>query len=326
MKVKYLIIIIAWITGFVGGNSLSAQQRFIEAEMEVSNLLIGEQTSIKLKLTQGPEDHGIWLIPQDTLMRGVEILNLSKPDTSFIDNRLQIEREMIVTSFDSALYLLPPVRIVFNSDTISSNQLALKVSSVDVDVEHPEQFYDIKSIWNPPFVLADYYLLIYGVLVGLLLICIIGWYWTYRKKKENILEGEAIPDMPPYEEAAMALALVKKEKLWQKEENKKYFTELTDIIRRYLARRFEFDAQEMTTEEILNFVRHKREFEMIERELTELLQLADMVKFAKWKPLQHESELSFNQAVSVVEATKPVIEDTEVQDSESEQEKKGGEL
>ena len=68
-----------------------------------------------------------------------------------------IKQNILITSFDSALYLLPPLIVIDQGDTISSNQVALKVSTIPVDTDNPEEFYDIKDVWKPPFVLADYY-------------------------------------------------------------------------------------------------------------------------------------------------------------------------
>lgn len=102
------------------------------------------------------------------------MLEIPKADSTLIENdRLLIEQDLLVTSFDSSLYLLPPFMVIDGADTVYSNQVALKVSTVPVNADKPEEFYDIKNVWKPPFVLADYYPWIFGVLLTLFLICVL---------------------------------------------------------------------------------------------------------------------------------------------------------
>ena len=85
-------------------------------------------------------------------MTGVEVLNLSKADSTEIENdRLVIKQDVLITSFDSSLYLLPPLKVIDGVDTVYSNQVALKVSTIPVNADKPEEFNDIKTVWKPPF-------------------------------------------------------------------------------------------------------------------------------------------------------------------------------
>ena len=78
------------------------------------------------------------VIPNDTLMTGVEVLNLSKADSTEIENdRLVIKQDVLITSFDSSLYLLPPLKVIDGVDTVYSNQVALKVSTIPVNADKP---------------------------------------------------------------------------------------------------------------------------------------------------------------------------------------------
>ena len=75
-------------------------------------------------------------------MAGVEVLEIPKADSTLIENdRLLIEQDLLVTSFDSSLYLLPPFMVIDGADTVYSNQVALKVSTVPVYADKPEEFY-----------------------------------------------------------------------------------------------------------------------------------------------------------------------------------------
>lgn len=88
-----------------------AQQTLIDVKIDSAAILIGEQTVLHLTVTTDKDKPVQIVIPNDTLMRGVEVLSLSKADSSVIENdRLLIKQDILITSFDSSLYLLPPTQ------------------------------------------------------------------------------------------------------------------------------------------------------------------------------------------------------------------------
>lgn len=287
---------------------LFAQRTLIDVSADSTAILIGEQTVLHVSVTTDNGREVLPLIPRDTLMRGVEVLQLSVPDTTHIDNnRIVIKQDILVTSFDSALYLLPPLKVIDGPDTIASNQIALKVSTIPVNVDNPEEFYDIKSVWKPPFVLADYYALIYGILFALFLICVIGYIiQRLRNRKPLIPQKAPEPLLPPHEQAVKELDELKLQKLWQQGRNKEYYTLLTDILRKYMQDRFNINALEMTSGEILAAIYKIADAESVYTNLKQILQLSDLVKFAKLHPLPDENELSLMNAYLFVNQTKVV--------------------
>jgi len=289
---------------------MQAQRTLIDVKIDEADLLIGEQTILHLTVTT---DNGklVYLpIPLDTLMTGVEVLAISKPDTTAIDNnRLMINQNVLITSFDEDLYFLPPFAVIDDVDTIYSNQVALKVSSIPVDVNAPEVFFDIKEIWKPPFVLADYYPIIFGILLILFLICVIGYIvQRLRKRKSTIPEllKEELK-IPPHEIAIRELNEIKQQKLWQQGRNKEYYTQITDTLRRYIFRRFDINAMEMTSYEILDVITREDDDQSVYDTLKQILQLADLVKFAKLHPLPDENDLSLAYSYLFVNQTKKVV-------------------
>ncbi len=289
----------------LAGTSLSAQRTLVDVAIDSSAILIGEQTTLHLTVTASPDKPVLMLLPTDTLMRGVEVLAYSKADSSIVDNRLLIKQDILITSFDSSLYLLPPFRVVDGKDTIYSNQVALKVSTFPVDVEHPDQFYDIKPVWRPLFVLADYYLLIYAVLFSLFLICVIAYIIQRIRNKQSILPfSKPVVKLPPHQQAFVELEEIKQKKLWQQGRSKEYYTLITDTLRRYMTDRFGLAAMEMTSGEILDIIRRDQEAQSVYESLKQILQTSDLVKFAKWQPLPDENDLSMMNAYLFVNQTK----------------------
>lgn len=306
------------------GGNMYAQKPLIDISIDSAAILIGEQTAIHLTVTTDNGNEVIIPIPGDTLMTGVEVLSVSAPDSSLIENdKLLIKQDILVTSFDSALYLLPPFIVIDKNDTVYSDRVALKVSTIPVDTSKPDQFYDIKNTWIPPFVLADYYPVIFGVLFALLLICIVGYILQRIKNKQPIMPFmKPEPKLPPYEQALKDLNEIKLQKLWQQGRNKEYYTLVTDVLRKYIAERFGINAMEMTSSEVLFMIRKEEEAKEVYDSLKQVLELADFVKFAKMHPLPEENERSLSNAYLFVDQTIPVMKDEESKDENSSVEKK----
>lgn len=301
---KCILLLLLIVVGT--GESLYAQRTLIDVSLDSAAILIGEQTTLSLTVTADKDRPVQIVLPGDTIMRGVEVLAISKPDSSLIENdRLLIKQDILITSFDSLLYLLPPMQVIDGTDTIHSNQVALKVSTVPVDVENPEQFFDIKEVWKPPFVLADYYPLIFGILLGLFLICVVFYLVKrLRNKKSLIPFKKEEPKLPPHLQAIKELDEIKQQKLWQQGRNKEFYTLITETLRRYMVERFGAGAMEMTSGEILDFIKKQTEADSVYENLKQILQLSDLVKFAKIHPLPDENDLSMMNAYLFVNQTK----------------------
>ena len=307
MKLRNKIVLwIVLLGALFGGTQLHAQRTLLDVRIDSAAILIGEQTKLHLTLTTDKDKEVQWLIPRDTIMKGVEVLALPLADSTIIDNdRLVVKQDLLITSFDSSLYLLPPFMVVDGKDTIYSNQVALKVATIPVNTDNPEEFFDIKNVWAPPFVLADYYAWIFGVLFTLFFICVIGYVVQRMRNQKPIMPfKKEEPKLPPYEQAIKELDTIKQQKLWQQGRNKEYYTELTDTLRRYIVERFDINAMEMTSGEILEIIRKEPDASEVYNNLKEIMGLSDFVKFAKLTPLPDENDRSMVNAYLFVNRTK----------------------
>ena len=294
------LLVCLWINVF----SLSGQT-IVKATIDSAGILIGQQTKIHLEIAADKgQSLQIPLIP-NALMKGVEVLDISKIDTIDIgNNRMQIKYDYLITSFDSDLYLLPPFKVIAGPDTVFSTELALKVSTIPVDTES-EQFYDIKNIRKPPFVLMDY---LPGILLILAIIALIALaaYIIYRliNKKSLVPFKKEESYIPPHIRAIQKLDAIKADKLWQTGKVKEYHSEITDTLRRYIEERFDIGAMEMTSGEILADIKKYNEANVGYDNLKQILILPDFVKFAKYRSLPDENELSMMNAYLFVNNTK----------------------
>ena len=280
-------------------------QTVVKASIDSVHILIGQQTKIHLEIAADKNQQLQLPLVSDTLMAGVEVLEISKIDTIDIgNNRVQMKYDYLITSFDSALYLLPPFKIIADLDTVLSAELALKVSTVPVDTESG-QFYDIKDVRKPPFVLMDYLPILLWILAILAVAALIA-YIVYRliKKKPLVPFKKEEPYIPPHIRAIRRLDTIKQEKLWQMGRIKEYHSEITETLRVFIEERFGVGAMEMTSGEILSDIKKHSDADVGYNNLKQILILADFVKFAKYKPLPDENELSMMNAYLFVNNTK----------------------
>lgn len=281
----------------------------VTAAMDSASILIGEQTRIHLEATQNAGETVQFPVLNDTIIRGIEILGVTPPDTvKLSDDRFTVRQDILITSFDSALYYMPPFRFIAGKDTLLTNPLALKVVTYEVDTESKE-FYDIKPVKAAPFVFMDYYWSIMGILIALFVIVwSLYFYKRWKYRKDHPKEAAHMePELPPFETAIQALDTLKEQKLWQQGLEKEYYTVLTDILRIYIDGRYHVNAMEMTSGEILNAMRKEDAPKEVVEKLKQVLHLSDFVKFAKLRPGYDENEMSMVYAREFVALTQEVV-------------------
>ena len=303
--VRYIVMtavaLMAVAFGAWGGNVT------FKAKLDSATLLMGKTTALHLEITQDKGARGFFPGEQaDTLSAMVEIAERPQADTIDLgNNRIQINRDLIIQSFDSGMWIIKPIPYVVNGDTAYCNQLTLKV--LPVDVSQMKDVHDIKPVEEVPFNLLDW-LPNYWWAWLLALLLIGGGIWAYRKyykKGINPLKPSR-KRLPPYEEAMINLQNLKAAQLWQKGQEKEYFTGLTDILRVYIDRRFHINAVEMTSSQIIDTLKENKETKAVNEQLEMILEVADIVKFANARPLADDNEVAYQRAVNFVEATRPV--------------------
>lgn len=301
---KRYLFLIALLVALTG--RAVAQSVVVDATIDSLQILIGEQAKIKLQVSLDANKRAVFPVYTDTLIRGVEIIDVAKPDTQLLNDgrRSLITQEYTVTSFDSALYYLPPMKVIVDNKPYLSKALALKVYSVPVDTLHPDQFFGPKTVMQAPFAWEDWYVAIACVLLfAPLLLLLIYLVKRIRDNKPIIRKVKVEAKLPPHQLAIKEIERIKNEKVWQKGLSKEYYTELTDAIRTYIKDRFGFNALEMTSSEIIDKLLDMKDKEAV-KDLRELFLTADLVKFAKHNPMMNENDANLINAIDFVNETK----------------------
>ena len=285
----------------------------VSAAIDSTTLFIGDQTDLHLQATCEAGEQVQFPVLGDELIPGIEIVDKTIIDTATLkDGRLQYNQYLTLTSFEDSLFYIAPLTFVSGDQTIQSEALTLNVVQ-PFDVDSADMaITDIKGVYDAPiwwWGIFRWVLLALGV-VG---ISIGGYYLiTYlqarvRKKDEEL---DAVELLRPADEVALEkLDAIREEKIWQSGRVKEYHTQLTDVVREYIARRFEVSSAEQTSDETLRAIRpllndKKELFEQLRKMLT----LADLVKFAKWQAAPDENELSLRSAYTFVKETTSVEE------------------
>lgn len=309
---KRIVCIISLI---ITGSLYLFAQVSVESRIDSIQILIGEQTGLTLSVIakEGSRIKLPLFEPLQSITPGVEVLESSKPDTLRLDNNLmKIIKRYTLTSFDENLYYLPPMQVFVNGKVYKSKSLALKVVTVPVDTLHPENFFPPKDVQDNPFLWNEWSFAFWLSFSVVLISITIYYLWTRLKENKPVWSKvRIIKKVPPHQKALKEIGKLKENKKSASEDQKSYYTVLTNILREYIKERFGFNAMEMTSSEIISRLRSEGG-ENITEELGELFITADLVKFAKYSTLLNENDINLINAIEFINTTKqekqPVVE------------------
>ena len=313
--IRIIVLFVAWCSVM----ALSAQVT-VDAKIDSTRIFIGQQVGITVDVSA---DAGkkVEFAHYDSLQQmipGIEVVNTSGPDTQLLNDgkRMVLTQRYVVTSFDSALYYIPPITVkVDGKDYQAKTNLALKVLTVNIDTMKVDSICGFKPEMKPPFSWDDWKPVIWMV-IGLLILAALLIYVVIRliTNKPIIHRIKLRQHIAPHKVAMQKIAQIKEDNLVQSEDSKEYYTQLTDTLRQYISERFKFSAMEMTSSEIIEHLQAENDEEAL-RELRELFQTADLVKFAKYTTLINENDRNLVTAVEYINQTK-IEEETKPQPTE----------
>jgi len=286
------------------------QNPMVKARIETSQIRIGEQFNLRISVNETEN-----VILPKLELKGLEVIDSVSLDTL---NHMLIQK-YIITGFDSGAFYIPQQQVYVKNQAYLTDSMLVNVATVAIDTTKVKKF-PIKAIKAEPYTFDDFKIYIYILLIALAII--IFWiYWFVIRKRKMKEEKPTYKALPPYEEAIYKLNELDEKLLWQNNKVKEYYSELTEIVRGYIERELKVPALEKTTDEILETLKDFNETETISapketiNKLKELLQEADLVKFAKSKPLAIEIEEDRKDAELVIDnlKPKPIIEDDELE-------------
>lgn len=279
-----------------------------------NNLEIGEPLVIKLTIDFPASNNSQQIIlpivtDSAQLGEGVEIWETNSPTDTIIENNKgeyikHIEQSFTIASFDTGTIDINPLRAIFGQDTILSNVISLTISAIPLEkdaklknnkpiIEDPYTTWEEIMIW-----LREYWV----ILTILILIPIVLFivYIIIKRIPERVIVKEVIPlNIRTLDE----LTRIEKQQIWKDGAYKQYHSEITGVIWTYLSERYQIATFEKTSDEILKQLKYKAVANDQFIQLQKLMQLADLVKFAKTIPSPSDNESALAIAKDFIHTT-----------------------
>ena len=265
------------------------QQKPVQTSIDSTKIKIGSQAKLTLKATV--DTSAKVSFPQGKMFGQLEVINSYPVDTIRKGAIYELVKKYGLTQFDSGRYVIPRLPVVINNKTIQTDSLALEVNNIVVDTLKQKMF-DIKPVVT---VKNDYSVWIWFFITLLVLGGIgYGTWWYLKKRKQQPVKAIPTVVITPIEKATAELQNLEKKELLQRGEVKEYYSELSDIARTYIEEAVHIPAKESTTGELIEAMRNavlRKKMSLKQdtfEQLEEVLRAADMVKFAKSRPLDFE--------------------------------------
>ncbi|MBR0177435.1 MAG: BatA domain-containing protein [Bacteroidales bacterium] len=304
MRKTVLFLIIS----LIAATEIKAQNIEVEGKVNDTKVEVGKPFTLDLSLKV---PYG-WFVEwndfiQDTLSEQIDIIKRGNVErTADADSNVIVKQQLTLMTFDTGQIQLPAVGLTYAQSfddpmrlQAFTEPIELYATTIVVDTLQP-----YKPIVEPiaaPIRMKDVFP---WILVALLAILIgLGmWFFLKRRKAKvdengNVVKG---PLIPPYTKAIDDLKRLREEKMWQSGKVKEYFSSLTDIAREYIEGQFGVNAVEMTTDDIMEEIKPLHFSKEAYDKLKDTMEVADLVKFAKYSATALESDTCLNNMTDFV--------------------------
>ncbi|MEO9890875.1 hypothetical protein [Aurantibacter sp.] len=292
-KVRYAFLCL-FLSSFYGFSQTAPK---ITSSVDTTSIKIGEQ--IKFTVTVDADTTAQVIFPEGQTFSPLETVEALPTDTTKKESRYILQKSYTLTQFDSGQYKLPTQFIDINGKAFYTDSLLVNVATVPVDTL-AQKMYDIKPLINVEKNNATFWKIVFAILAVLLIVGSLLYWFVFRKKP--LTEEEKVALLPPYDRAMLELKNLENSKYLIQDEYKQYYTELTDIVRSYLEEDVHVTALESTTDQLINKLEMRRDAGELKledetlKQFKQILQTADLVKFAKSKP---ETSIAENHRKSI---------------------------
>jgi len=268
---------------------------------------IGDWITYKIEVYNATADQVTW--PTAESFKNFDLIKIEEAKEVTVNKQKVVIKEYILSKYEPGIYEFPVIYINVND---GEKRSVRKTKPVDIEIIGLEidtsiDIMPIKAPMEVPLTLRDYLPLILSCAGGLFLIgLLIYLVKKLKEKKENVPAPPKVI-LPAHVIANEQFAQLKLKKLWQQGEVKEYYSEISEILKNYIEKRFDQPTLEKTTAEIIDGFTHKAYQNNQKTTLLQTLQMCDMVKFAKAKPSIDQHESTLIEAENFVNQTKEVV-------------------
>ena len=284
---------------FALSGAAAAQNVEAAAKVQQEQVAVGKPFALDLTL-KAPYGSIVEWNPflADTLSAQIDILKRGELErTADADSNIIVQQQLTLMTFDTGYIQVPSLQL----STLNAFTDPIQLYSTTISVDTTQAFRPLMPPIEHPVTMKEMFPWILGVLI-LVIVGLVVWYYVKHRKPKLDENGEPVkgPVIPPYDKAIGDLESLKQQKLWQAGKLKEYYCGLTDIAREYIEGQFQVNAVEMTTDDILREVRELHFDETLYGKLKGTMELADLVKFAKYSASALESDNAMSDMTDFV--------------------------
>lgn len=303
MNTQIVRLIFCLIISIALGNKIVAQTNF-QAKIDSSKVLIGDPVTLQLTISDIPANAQYYINPINDQLKGLEIIEKAVADTQRNKEGFNISQKLIIAAYDSGTFTIPEIKVdIINQGaqkiTLVSTPIMIQVRTLDVDTTQP--YMPIKANLEAPiFWYEKWY--VWAIIIGTLLVVGFIFYLLKKKKPQSPLQQKI--SLPLHELTLQQLKALEQQQLIAQGNAKLYYSELSEIIKNYIDKRFKLQTLEQTTAEVLQLSKRIAGLKKQRTELKLILRTADLVKFAKAQPDAQAMQQAMDAAVKLVVQTK----------------------
>lgn len=287
---------------FLGSTSLFAQ---VKSSIDTTLIRIGEEIQYTIEVEA--DSTALVLFPEGQSFAPLEVIESYKVDTSFAEAKMRLIKKYGLTQFDSGTYRVPAQRVMIDDRAFNTDSSLVEVRDVPVDTIQQKMF-DIKPAIEVDGPSIDLTWLLY-ILLPIVVLGALA-YFIFRRKR---LKEERERQLPPYEEAMVALQQLDASEFLKENKSKAYYSSLTEIIKRYLDREVDNTALESTSDEVIERLQLHKDAGSFDfdhdtiQKLAEIFKRADLVKFAKMRQEMGQARADRSSIEEIINETKEAL-------------------
>ena len=291
---------------------LVSQEAKFEIKSNKINLIVGEPTELQLKLKVSANsliDSVNFELSEigDTMGNNWELWDkgdLEKSSQQEEDGNYSINysQKYTIANFDTGQFVFPPCIAVFDSNKIFSNSLVFTIKLEEIDEKNfIKNIKPIKEISISWYEYLFFFVKKYGLLIVISLLLIVLILYLIKKFNKKTIEKKKEPQIPTEIILLERLVVIENKKYWENSFFKKYYSELSNVLWKFLEYRYQIKTFEKTSGEILESLKWSNipinYLTTIERFFT----ISDGVKFAKYKPLEKDNITAIQTIRNLIE-------------------------
>lgn len=282
-------------------------QAQVSSTIDTTTIRVGEEIIYSIQVEADSTD--LVLFPEGQSFNPLEVIESYDIDTTRLEDKIRLIKKYGLTQFDSGSYTLPSQRIVINNKPFNTDSVQVEVANVVVDTTKQKMFH-IKPAFEVEEPGFDFENLLYWIIPILVIIGVAAFLFFRRRKKKREEEAQ---QLPPYEEAIEALKELDHSHFLENDNSKRYYSSLTEILKRYIGREVDDSALESTSNELIErLILHKDsgnfdfDSETINK-INKILKRADLIKFAKMREQEGQAKVDRTVVEDIINETKEII-------------------